>query len=75
MHGAGLGAPGLHHATGPGSFAISEGAESIAVIGGGLTACQLALKLQREKHQVTLISRHALRVHQFDTDAGWLGPK
>ena len=69
------GAPGLHHATGPGSFAISESAESIAVIGGGLTACQLALKLQREQHQVTLISRHALRVHQFDTDPGWLGPK
>ena len=48
---------------------------TVAVVGGGLSAVQAALRLDNEGHQVHLISRHALRQHQFDSDHGWLEPK
>jgi hypothetical protein len=44
------------------------------IVGGGLTAAQLALDLSR-KGPVTLIHRHPWRVHQFDSDPCWMGPK
>jgi len=48
----------------------------VAVVGGGLSAVQVALRLAREREDhVILLSRSALRVHQFDADPGWLGPK
>jgi len=31
--------------------------------------------IRKEGHEVHLVSRHALRKHQFDSDPGWLGPK
>ncbi|MEN0065515.1 MAG: FAD/NAD(P)-binding protein [Myxococcota bacterium] len=46
----------------------------VAVIGAGLTGAQVALRLA-DTHEVHLISRHALRKHQFDSDPGWIGPK
>jgi cation diffusion facilitator CzcD-associated flavoprotein CzcO len=49
--------------------------EVVAVVGGGISAGQLALRLADEGHQVHLISRHPLREHQFDSEPGWLGPK
>ena len=49
--------------------------ETVAVIGGGISACQVALRLAKEKHQVHLLTRHELREHQFDSEPGWLGPK
>ncbi|MGF1508442.1 MAG: FAD/NAD(P)-binding protein [Myxococcota bacterium] len=49
--------------------------ETVAVVGGGISAAQVALRLADEGHQVHLISRHALRQHQFDSNPGWLGPK
>ena len=49
--------------------------ESVVVVGGGISAAQVSLRLIDEGHQVELISRHALRKHQFDSDPGWLGPK
>jgi len=49
--------------------------ETVAVVGGGISAAQVALRLVDEGHNVHLISRHALREHQFDSDPGWLGPK
>lgn len=49
--------------------------ESIIVVGGGISAGQVALRLLNEGHEVHLISRHSLRQHQFDSDPGWLGPK
>ena len=48
---------------------------SVAVVGGGISAGQIALRLMHEGHDVHLISRHALREHQFDSDPGWLGPR
>ena len=49
--------------------------ETILVVGGGISAGQVALRLERAGHNVHLLSRHALREHQFDSDPGWLGPK
>ena len=51
------------------------GPERVVVIGGGISACQVALRLVDEGHDVCLVSRHALRKHQFDSEPGWLGPK
>lgn len=46
------------------------------VIGGGITAVHLTLKLHKLfPGQVTLMKRHPFRVHDFDSDPGWLGPK
>ena len=53
----------------------SSAPEAIAVVGGGISACQIALRLEKEGHHVHLISRHPLREHQFDSDPGWLGPR
>ena len=49
--------------------------ERIAVVGGGISAGQVALRLQDEGHEVHLVSRHEMKEHQFDSDPGWLGPK
>ena len=45
------------------------------MVGGGISAGQVALRLVTEGHRVSLASRHALRTHQFDSDPGWLGPR
>lgn len=46
----------------------------LAVIGGGITAAQLANRFAGER-RVHLITRHPLRQHQFDSDPGWVGPR
>lgn len=45
------------------------------IVGGGLSAVQTALARLERGAKVTVLARHPLRVHHFDTDAGWLGPK
>jgi cation diffusion facilitator CzcD-associated flavoprotein CzcO len=46
------------------------------VFGGGISAAQLALALAaRQPGTVTLLMPHPVRIHQFDSDPGWLGPK
>jgi len=47
----------------------------IAVVGGGISAAQVALRLHADGHKVHLVSRHELREHQFDSAPGWQGPK
>lgn len=47
----------------------------LAVIGGGISAAQVALRLADAARVVHLISRHAVREHAFDSDPGWVGPK
>ncbi|WP_078549813.1 NAD(P)/FAD-dependent oxidoreductase [Litchfieldia alkalitelluris] len=48
----------------------------IAIIGGGITAAHLAIKMAGEfPGEVTLIKRHPFRIHDFDSDPGWLGLK
>lgn len=50
---------------------------SVCVVGGGLTAAHTAALLCETPNvdKVTLIKRHEYRVHDFDSDPGWLGPK
>ena len=43
-----------------------------AVVGGGISACQVALRLAGEGRG-SPVSRLCLREHQFDSDPGWLG--
>lgn len=57
------------------SPAMPSSAQRFAVVGGGITAGQVALALAGRGHQVDLVTRHDLREHQFDSDPGWLGPK
>ncbi|UII56137.1 FAD/NAD(P)-binding protein [Cytobacillus spongiae] len=48
----------------------------ILVVGGGITAAHTVIKLcGLFPGKVTLLSRHRFRVHGFDSDPGWLGPK
>ncbi|MRX71939.1 SidA/IucD/PvdA family monooxygenase [Bacillus lacus] len=50
-------------------------AQRILVIGCGISAAQLAIKLCNQGKHVTILSRHTIRIHDFDSDPGWLGPK
>ena len=52
-----------------------EDEQRLVVVGGGISAAQVALRLVAEGRTVDLVSRHPLRVHRFDSDPGWLGPK
>ena len=47
----------------------------LIVVGGGISAAQVALRHVDAGRSVTLVSRHRFRVHHFDSDPGWLGPK
>ena len=51
---------------------IATGA-TVMVIGGGISAGQIALKLMSD-HSVTLVTRQALRQRDFDSSPCWLGP-
>lgn len=46
------------------------------IVGGGITAAQVAMALYRDgAAEITLLRRHAARVHPLDSDPGWMGPK
>lgn len=47
----------------------------VDVVGGGLTAVQLACGAARRGASVRLVSRRPLVTRSFDVDAGWLGPR
>lgn len=48
----------------------------IVIIGGGITAGHTALQFSNlYPGEVTLLKRNDFRVHDFDSDPGWLGPK
>ena len=49
--------------------------QRVVVVGGGLTAAHLACGAAVRGADVELIARRRLRVKNFDTDPGWLGPK
>jgi cation diffusion facilitator CzcD-associated flavoprotein CzcO len=46
------------------------------IVGGGITSVHLAIKLSSLfPNDVTLLKRHPFRIHDFDSDPAWLGPK
>lgn len=60
----------------PPHTAIRNPHSALLVVGGGITAAQAALRLAAQAPgAVTLLLRHPIREHQFDSDPGWLGPK
>lgn len=66
----------IHHIFEPDLPELETMKPPFTVIGGGITAVHLTLKLNRLfPEQVTLLKRHPFRVHDFDSDPGWLGPK
>ena len=50
----------------------SSKTKSVAVVGGGMTAIQAALKLVKNEKRVYLVHRKALRCHQFDALPAWM---
>ena len=69
------GHPSVRHVFAPEFDDWPSNKETVVVVGGGITGGQIALRLVAEGHTPHLVSRHALREHQFDSDPGWLGPK
>lgn len=66
----------VFHAFDSGWDEASFAGKSVAVVGGGLSAAQIALKLlSRDAGQVKVFSRHPLKTSRFDSDPGWIGPK
>ncbi|MEM1094102.1 MAG: FAD/NAD(P)-binding protein [Bacteroidota bacterium] len=50
--------------------------DRVVVVGGGISAAQVAMACGKTTSQpVTLLQRHAPRIHQFDSDPGWMGPR
>lgn len=47
----------------------------VAVVGGGMSAVQTAISLASDNREVVLISPHGIRVNNYDSDPGWMGPK
>ena len=66
---------GIHHVFDPKFAGWPSSTETVAVVGGGISAGHVVLRLLSEGHNVHLVSRHPLRQHQFDSDTGWLGWK
>lgn len=62
----------LHHNYSKGS--IPDLGE-IIIVGGGMTAIQTALNLSNSSRRVTVVSPHSLKVNNYDSDPGWMGPK
>lgn len=69
------GEPGVHHVFERDFDGWPLATETVVVVGGGISAAQVSLRLVKQGHRVHLVSRHALREHTFDSDPGWLGPK
>ena len=66
----------IHHIFEHGfNLKLTEWPERVAVVGAGLSGAQAAIRLATGGRTVHLISRHAIREHQFDSDSGWVGPK
>jgi cation diffusion facilitator CzcD-associated flavoprotein CzcO len=66
----------VEHVFEPGFRRESLGPGTVAVLGGGATAGQLALALAGHRPgQVVMLSRHPRRVHPLDADPEWLSPE
>lgn len=48
---------------------------NVAILGGGISAAQVALRLANTGRRVTVVARHQPRQRQFDSDPGWIGPR
>ncbi|MFQ3663567.1 MAG: FAD/NAD(P)-binding protein [Chloroflexaceae bacterium] len=56
--------------------AVAPGSGETVVVGGGISAAQVAVALARQAPgSVTLLMRHDIRIEAFDSPPGWVGPK
>ena len=65
----------IQHVFDPGFDGWPEDNERVVVVGGGISAGHVVLRLLSDGHHVDHVTRHPLRHHQFDSDPGWLGTK
>ena len=63
----------IQHVFEPGFNDWPTSPETVMVVGGGISAAHVVLRLLAEGHEVHHVSRHPIRQHQFDSDPGWLG--
>ncbi len=49
--------------------------DTVAVVGGGLTAAHLVERAVESGRRALWLTRRRVVVREFDTDAGWLGPR
>jgi hypothetical protein len=51
--------------------------EHLVVVGGGISAAQTAMSIAEEgaARRVTLLTRHPMRIREFDSAPGWIGPR
>ncbi|MFV9503413.1 MAG: FAD/NAD(P)-binding protein [Oscillochloridaceae bacterium umkhey_bin13] len=64
----------VHHVYAP-AEPVAAGPDTV-VIGGGISAAQVALALaEAGSGRVILLMRHPIRCEDFDSPAGWVGPK
>ncbi|MEP6987483.1 MAG: SidA/IucD/PvdA family monooxygenase, partial [Chloroflexota bacterium] len=62
----------IHHLFDPAYVRAAPQGKTV-VVGGGITAAQVATTLSLESPgSVTLLMRHPARLHQFDSDLGWI---
>ena len=67
------GAP-LVHVWDDGFDPSTVGDESVCIVGGAITAAQLATSLARPGRDVTMLTRSPLRVEQLEADTEWMHP-
>ncbi|WP_054636514.1 FAD/NAD(P)-binding protein [Thalassobacillus sp. C254] len=66
----------IHHIFNDDLQSIKEMPPSFGIVGGGISSIHTAVHLCNvHNEKVKLIKRHPFRVHDFDSDPGWLGPK
>ncbi|GEN46034.1 FAD/NAD(P)-binding protein [Alkalibacillus haloalkaliphilus] len=66
----------VHHVFSPSITDLSELRPPVTVVGGGISAAHSVIKLAKIfPGQVTLLKRNSFKIHLFDSDPGWLGPK
>ncbi|EXJ24177.1 hypothetical protein ADIAL_0308 [Alkalibacterium sp. AK22] len=66
----------IAHVLSSADISDQEISKPLLVVGGGITACQTALKWSEKfPGEVILNSRHDFRISEFDSSPGWMGPK
>jgi len=54
---------------------VETAGDTVAVVGGGLTAAHLVDRALERGRRVEWLTRRRVGIREFDTDAGWLGPR
>ncbi|MDQ0352089.1 thioredoxin reductase [Alkalibacillus filiformis] len=66
----------VHHVFSSSVTNFSELSSPVVVVGGGISAAHSVIKLANLfPGKVTLLKRKPFKIHLFDSDPGWLGPK